>query len=101
MSQSRAISSQRPKCANLAQAGTNAYGTVGNRRVNMLFFVTSGLTLFWAKFLLLRLGGEIELEHSCENSELWKAIEVILEKERWTAKDSLTLVDIQNLNVNV
>ena len=33
MFQSRAISSQRPKCVNLAQAGTNAYETVGSRRV--------------------------------------------------------------------
>ena len=30
---SRAISSQRPNCANLAHAGTNAYETVGNRTV--------------------------------------------------------------------
>ena len=35
MSQSCAISSQRPKCANLAQAGANAYETVGNRPVKM------------------------------------------------------------------
>ena len=27
------MASQRPKCANLAQAKTNAYETVGNRRV--------------------------------------------------------------------
>ena len=33
MSQARAITSQRPKCANLAKAGTNAFETVGNRRV--------------------------------------------------------------------
>ena len=33
MSQSRAIYFRRPKCANLAQAGSNAYETVGNRRV--------------------------------------------------------------------
>ena len=35
MSQSRAIVSQRPKCANLAQDGTNAYETVGNRPVKL------------------------------------------------------------------
>ena len=34
VSQSPAISSKRPKCANLAPAGTNAYKTVGNRRFN-------------------------------------------------------------------
>ena len=33
MSQSGAITCQRPECANLAQPGTNAYDTVGNRRV--------------------------------------------------------------------
>ena len=33
MPQSRAISSQRPKCANLAHADVNAFETVGNRRV--------------------------------------------------------------------
>ena len=36
MPQSRAISSQKPKCANLAHAGANAYETVGNRRVKTL-----------------------------------------------------------------
>ena len=36
MSQSCAISSQRSKCVNLAQAETNAYETVGNRPVNQL-----------------------------------------------------------------
>ena len=35
ISQSRAISSQRPKCANLASAGANAYETVGNGRVKI------------------------------------------------------------------
>ena len=35
MSVSRAFFSQRPKCANLAQAGTNAYETDGNRPVNL------------------------------------------------------------------
>ena len=35
MSVSFAISSQRPKCANLAQAGTNAYETVGNLPVKI------------------------------------------------------------------
>ena len=34
MSQSCATSSRRPKYANLARAGTNAYETVGNRPVN-------------------------------------------------------------------
>ena len=33
IAQSREISSQTPKCANMALAGTNAYKTVGNRRV--------------------------------------------------------------------
>ena len=33
MSQSGVISSERPKCTNLAQAGTNAYETVENRPV--------------------------------------------------------------------
>ena len=37
MFQSFAISSQRPKCANLAQAGTNANETAGNRPVNLDF----------------------------------------------------------------
>ena len=35
MSQSCASSSQKPKCANLAQAGSKAYGTVGNRPINL------------------------------------------------------------------
>ena len=35
MTQSCAIYSRRPKCANLAQAETNAYETVGNRPVNL------------------------------------------------------------------
>ena len=39
MSQSRGISSQRPKCANLVPAGTNPYETVGNRRVNNIKIV--------------------------------------------------------------
>ena len=34
ISQSYAISSQRLKCANLTQAGTNTFDTVGNRPVN-------------------------------------------------------------------
>ena len=34
MSQSCAISSRRPKCANLAQTGTNVYETVGNIEIN-------------------------------------------------------------------
>ena len=36
ISRSRPISSQRPKCSKLAQAGTNAYDAVGNRRVNVI-----------------------------------------------------------------
>ena len=39
ISQSRAISSQRPKCVNLAPAGTNAYETLGNRRVKFCEYV--------------------------------------------------------------
>ena len=38
--QSLAISSQRPKCANSAQAGANAYETVRNRRVKFRNFQT-------------------------------------------------------------
>ena len=37
MSQSCAIFPRRPKCANLAQAGTNPYETVGNRQVKINF----------------------------------------------------------------
>ena len=38
MPQSSAISSRRTKCANSAQAGTNAYEAVGNRPVKASFF---------------------------------------------------------------
>ena len=38
-SQSRAISSQRPKCANSRPAGTNTLDNVGNAGVNVLFSV--------------------------------------------------------------
>ena len=53
ISQSRVISSQRQKCANLAPVGTSAYESVGNRRVN-------GNILIWTK-LLSSLRGDIKM----------------------------------------
>ena len=53
MSKPRAISSQKPKCANSAPVGNNAYETVGNRQVKFPLGAEEGEavphSLSWAK----------------------------------------------------
>ena len=74
MSQCRKIASQRPKYANLVQAGTSAYETVGNKRVKQLQLISWNFNML-RSFFRFRFNEKSSI--TSQNSRRWEGIKMI------------------------